>query len=56
VNTEAPNYLQEATVPLGAETHAGEDVAIHAGGPGAYLFHGVMEQNAIFHVMYDAMF
>jgi alkaline phosphatase len=52
--TEHPNYLQEATVPLGSETHAGEDVAIYATGPGANLFHGVQEQNVIFHVMLEA--
>lgn len=52
--TMAPNYLQESTVPLGSETHAGEDVAIYARGPGAYLFHGVQEQNVIFHVMREA--
>jgi alkaline phosphatase len=56
VDTTAPNYLQEATVPLNNETHAGEDVAIYANGPGAYLFHGVQEQNLIFHVMKDRLF
>jgi alkaline phosphatase len=52
--TRHPNYLQEATVPLGSETHAGEDVAIYATGPGAHLFHGVQEQNVIFHAMLEA--
>ncbi|HZI20848.1 MAG TPA: alkaline phosphatase [Pyrinomonadaceae bacterium] len=55
VNTSDPNYLQEAAVPLGAETHGGEDVAIYAAGPGAHLFHGVQEQNVIFHVMLEAL-
>ena len=55
VNTSAPDYKQEATVPMAAETHGGEDVAIYAGGPGAHLFHGVQEQNVIFHVMLDAL-
>jgi alkaline phosphatase len=50
----ALNYLQEATVPLNAETHAGEDVAIYARGPKAYLVRGSMEQNWIFHVMREA--
>jgi len=45
------NYLQEAIIPLAAETHAAEDVAIFARGPKAHLFHGVMEQNVIYHVM-----
>lgn len=52
--TMHPNYLQEATVPMGSETHAGEDVAIYATGPGAHLFHGTREQNYIFHVMLQA--
>lgn len=55
VDTEHMNFHQEALVPLSSETHAGEDVAIYAGGPRAHLFHGVQEQNYIFHVMRDAL-
>lgn len=55
VDTEKESYHQQALVPLKAETHSGEDVAIYAGGPGAYLFHGVQEQNVIYHVMKQAM-
>jgi len=55
VDTENPNYMQEATVPMGSETHAGEDVAIYADGPGAYLVRGTLEQNVIYHVMADAL-
>lgn len=44
-------YMQQAAVPLDAETHAGEDVAIYAKGPMAHLFHGVKEQNYVAHVM-----
>ncbi|MGE3298330.1 MAG: alkaline phosphatase [Porticoccaceae bacterium] len=55
VDTENPDFHQEALVPLSSETHAGEDVAIYAGGPRAHLFHGVREQNYIFHVMKDAL-
>jgi alkaline phosphatase len=51
VDTTDANFHQEAAVPLTSESHAGEDVAIYAMGPGAYLFQGVMEQNTIFHVM-----
>lgn len=51
VNTADLNYLQEAAVPLGSETHAGEEVAVYAMGPRAWLVHGVMEQNWIYHVM-----
>jgi len=55
VDTTNPNYLQEATVPMGSETHAGEDVAIYADGPGAYLVRGTLEQNVIYHVMAEAL-
>lgn len=50
-----PNYKQEATVPLIAETHGGEDVAIFAAGVNAHLIRGSMEQNWIFYVMADAL-
>ncbi len=36
---------------IGFETHAGEDVALYANGPWAHLVGGVLEQNAIFHLM-----
>ena len=55
VDTAALEFLQEATVPMGAETHAGEDVAIFASGPKSHLVHGSMEQNWIFHVMHEAL-
>ncbi len=55
IDTEAPNYMQEATVPMGSETHAGEDVAIYADGPSAYLVRGTLEQNVIYHIMADAL-
>lgn len=48
-------FHQEAVVPLASETHAGEDVAIYAGGPKAHLFQGTMEQNTIYHVMRTAL-
>ncbi|TYT26774.1 alkaline phosphatase [Luteimonas viscosa] len=51
VDTTDPDFLQEATVPLGSETHSAEDVGIYASGPGAHAFAGVVEQNVIFHVM-----
>ncbi len=50
-DTTDEGYHSETLVPLGAETHAGEDVAIYATGPGSSLVNGLMEQNAIFHVM-----
>jgi alkaline phosphatase len=55
INTEDPDYRQEAAVPLKDDTHSGEDVPLYAGGPGAHLFHGVLEQHAIFHLMVEAM-
>jgi alkaline phosphatase len=50
-DTGAKDFLQQSLTPLGSETHGGEDVAIFAGGPGANLFSGAVEQNEIFHVM-----
>jgi alkaline phosphatase len=49
------DYLQEAIIPFGAETYAAEDVAIFVGGPKAHLFHGIVEQNVIYHVMAEAL-
>ena len=53
-DTNAPNYLQQALVPLESETHGGEDVAIYAGGPWAHLFQRTHEQHYIYHVMWHA--
>jgi alkaline phosphatase len=55
VDTTDPDFHQEALVPLSSETHAGEDVAIFAGGPNAHLFHGVQEQSYIYYVMENAL-
>lgn len=55
VDTTAPNYLQQALVPLSGETHSGEDVPIYAGGPWAHLFQRTVEQNYVYHVMRHAM-
>lgn len=54
IDTTHPGFHSEVTVPMGAETHGGEDVAIYAIGPGSDLVRGVMEQNVIFHVMMEA--
>jgi alkaline phosphatase len=54
VATSDAGFHSESHVPLAAETHGGEDVAIYATGPGAALINGVMEQHAIFHVMKKA--
>lgn len=55
VDTGAPDFRQPALVPMYSETHAGEDVAALASGPGANLVTGVIEQNEIFHVMGRAL-
>lgn len=54
VDTEAPDYLQEAMIPLSNETHGGDDVGIWARGPGADAVRGSLEQNAIFHILLQA--
>lgn len=51
VDTQGKDYLEEATVALGSETHGGEDVVIWARGPGAALFHGTQEQSFVYHAM-----
>ena len=45
------DFIQPAAIPLGSETHGGQDVGIYARGPMAHLFHGVHEQHYIAHVM-----
>jgi len=54
VDTTDPDYMQEALVPLKAETHGGEDVGIWASGPGSAAVRGTLEQNAIYHVIVQA--
>ncbi len=51
VDTGHKDFKQQSLVAMPSETHAGEDVAIFASGPGAELVRGVMDQNEIFHVM-----
>ncbi len=55
VDTGALGFQQQSLIPLGSETHGGEDVAIFAGGPGANLFSGAVEENEIFHVMSQSL-
>ncbi|GAA3943962.1 alkaline phosphatase [Litoribacillus peritrichatus] len=54
INTEGQGFHQESLVPRSSETHAGEDITIHAMGPGSHLFSGVIEQNEVFHVINEA--
>jgi alkaline phosphatase len=51
IDTTSAGFHQEALVPLTSETHSGEDVAIYAKGPGAFLLNGTNEQNMIYHVL-----
>jgi alkaline phosphatase len=53
-DTAAPDYLQQALVPLEAETHGGDDVGLWASGPGADAVRGNIEQNTIFHLLLQA--
>jgi len=46
---------QQALVPMGAETHGGEDVALFATGPGAERARGVIEQNLIYSIIRKAL-
>ncbi len=51
VDTTDIDFVQPSLVPLAAETHGGDDVAIFARGPYAHLFTGVVDENFIYHVM-----
>ncbi|MCE2597035.1 alkaline phosphatase [Motilimonas cestriensis] len=54
INTQGQGYHQEALIPLESETHAGEDISLHAQGPSAHLFQGVIEQSTLFHIINHA--
>lgn len=54
VDTEHPDYLQEAQVPLTIETHGGDDVGVWARGPGSAAVRGSLEQHTLFHLMVQA--
>ncbi|CAF0903673.1 unnamed protein product [Rotaria sordida] len=51
LDTNSTNYLAPTALPMKAETHAGEDVAVYAQGPWSHLFIGTMEQHTIAHKM-----
>lgn len=48
-------YLQEAAVPLAAETHAGEDVALFAAGPGSHRVRGTVKNSHVYAVIRAAL-
>lgn len=50
-----PDYRQESAVPMGSETHSGEDVVLFARGPWAHLVNGTMEQNTVNRIMTFAL-
>jgi len=52
---QSKDYQQQTSVRLGSETHAGEDVALFATGPGAHLVRGVIEQNKISDIIDEAL-
>ena len=57
--------VQQAAIPIGrrdltgvfrgSETHGGADVALYAAGPWSHLVGGVLEQNAVYHIMRHAL-
>ncbi len=48
-------YFQESAVPMGSETHSGEEVAIYAIGAGSSLVRGTVKNTFIYHVMKNAL-
>jgi alkaline phosphatase len=55
VDTQDPEYRQQASVPMASAAHSGEDVPIFAGGPQAHLVRGVVEESYIFQIMRHAL-
>ena len=54
VDTEHPDFMQEALVPMRSESHGGDDVGIWARGPGSQAVRGTVEQNVIYHLIVQA--
>ena len=55
VDSKRVDFQQGVAVHLTLETHGSDDVALHAKGPAAYLFSGLMEQHEIFHTILQAL-
>ncbi len=55
VDVRQPGFHSEALIPLTEETHAGDDIALHATGPGSDRVRGVIEQNVVFHIIDRAL-
>ncbi len=50
-DTTAHDYRQQALIPSRFSKHTGEDVPVYADGPSAWLVHGAIEENTLFHIM-----
>ncbi|WP_158969732.1 alkaline phosphatase [Paraglaciecola sp. L3A3] len=55
VDTTTAGFHQETLIPLSSETHSGEDISLHAQGPGAQLAQGVIEQSVVFHLINQSL-
>ena len=55
VDVEDSLFLQESAIPMAIETHAGEDVAVYARGPGADGLGAVIEQSVVYYLMESAL-
>ena len=51
VDTENPDFCQTSLARRSSETHGSDDVALHAEGPGAERFHGLLEQHSVYHLL-----
>lgn len=50
-NINSRDFRFPGTVPMGYETHGGDDVAVYVSGPYSHLFRGTFEQNYIPHAL-----
>ena len=50
-----PEYLQEAAVPMGSETHSGEEVGLYAIGAGSRQLRGTVKNTMSFELMKAAL-
>ncbi|MFC1520635.1 alkaline phosphatase, partial [Pseudomonadota bacterium] len=55
IDTTTSGFHQEALIPMSSETHSGEDITLHAQGPGAQLVQGVVEQSVVFHLIEQSL-
>ena len=53
--SQAIDYIQQSAIPSFSESHGGQDVAVYAGGAGAWVVGGVIEQNVLYYVIENAM-